>query len=266
VLRVIDCHTHIFPPKIAEKASESIGHFYDIPMKYDGTLDTLLSIGDKAHIDSYVVHSVATNPSQVEQINNFIVKSVDEHPDKLIGFAALHPDMEHIGDEVDRAVSLGLKGIKLHPDFQRFNLDDRSAYKIYEAAENRIPVLTHTGDYRQTYSHPARIPKILKDFPGLKIICAHLGGYSQWNEAEQYLKGQNVWVDTSSSFFVLDNERVEQLIDLYGEDRVIFGSDYPMWDPGSELNRFNTLNLSDNVKEKILYRNFCDLLGIVYSA
>lgn len=262
MLHIIDCHTHVFPAKIAEKASESIGNFYDIPMKYDGTLDTLLSIGKEANISNYVVHSVATTPAQVVQINNFIAQSVNRHPGKLIGFATLHPDMEHIGDEVDRAISLGLKGIKLHPDFQKFNIDDRSVYEIYEAAENRIPVLIHTGDYRHSYSHPSRVPNVLKDFPGLRIICAHFGGWSKWNEAEQYLKDENIWVDTSSSFYALDNEEIERLISVYGEDRVLFGSDYPMWDPGSELKRFGGLNLTDGVREKILSRNFCDLIGV----
>jgi predicted TIM-barrel fold metal-dependent hydrolase len=181
---VIDSHTHIFPAKIAEKASGNIGAFYDIPMRFDGTLETLMKLGELNHIDRFLVHSVATAAAQVEQINTFIAESVEVHPDKLIGFATLHPDMEHIGDEVDRAVSLGLKGIKLHPDFQRFNLDDKAAYPIYEAAQDRIPILTHTGDYRHNYSNPARIPVILKDFPRLKIICAHLGGWSQWKEAE----------------------------------------------------------------------------------
>jgi predicted TIM-barrel fold metal-dependent hydrolase len=260
--RVIDSHTHIFPAKIAVKASQNIGSFYDIPMRYDGTLETLLKLGEKEHIDQFLVHSVATAPSQVEQINNFIAESAAEYPDKLIGFASLHPDMDNIGDEVDRAISLGLHGIKLHPDFQQFNLDDKAAYKIYEAAENRIPILTHTGDNRHFYSYPARIPAIMKDFPKLKMICAHLGGWSQWLEAEQYLKGLDIWVDTSSSFFALDNDTVVRLINMYGEDRVVFGSDYPMWDPGAELERFYTLPLSDRVKEKILSQNLCDLLGI----
>jgi predicted TIM-barrel fold metal-dependent hydrolase len=260
--QVIDCHAHIFPARIALRAAESIGAFYDIKMRYDGTLDTLLDIGQRACIDKYVIHSVATSPSQVEQINNFIAATVREQPGMLIGFATLHPDTERIGDELDRAIGLGLKGIKLHPDFQKFNLDDRAAYKIYEAAEGRVPILTHTGDYRHSYSHPSRVPKILKDFPGLQMICAHLGGWSQWDEARQYLKGENVWVDTSSSFFALANAELEKLIGVFGEDRVVFGSDYPMWDPGSELERFHTLDLSDDVKEKILYRNLTELLSL----
>ena len=210
--QIIDSHAHIFPDKIAEKASVNIGEFYSIPMRYDGTLKTLLARGETAKIDRFLVHSVATVPTQVVQINTFIADCIAAYPDKLIGFATLHPLMEHVGDEVDRAISLGLKGIKLHPDFQRFNLDDKAAYKIYEAAENRLPILIHTGDNRHGFSHPARIPVILKDFPGLKTICAHLGGWSQWKEAEQYLAGLDVYVDTSSSFYALDDDTVKRLI------------------------------------------------------
>ncbi len=190
--QVFDCHAHIFPDKIAVKAAQSIGAFYDIPMNYDGTLNTLLELGEKSRIEKFLVHSVATSPAQVRQINNFIADTVADYSGKLIGFATLHPKMENIGDEVDRAIGLGLSGIKLHPDFQCFNLDDKEAFAIYEAAENRLPILTHTGDYRHNYSHPARISRILENFPGTKIICAHLGGWSQWEEAEQYLKGQDV--------------------------------------------------------------------------
>lgn len=101
-----------------------------------------------------VVQSVATVPEQVHNINSFIAEQVRLHPDKFIGFGALHPDFPDISGETERIISLGLKGIKLHSDFQKFNIDDLKAFPIYEAAEGRLPILFHCGDDRYDFSHP----------------------------------------------------------------------------------------------------------------
>jgi hypothetical protein len=138
---IIDAHAHIFPEKIAERAVAGIGSFYDLNMTFDGKVSTLINVGDKAGIDKFVVHSVATNEAQVESINNFIADSVKAYPDRLIGFATIHPSFADIPAEIERAVSLGLKGVKIHPDFQQFEIDCREAYKIYECIEGRLPLL-----------------------------------------------------------------------------------------------------------------------------
>ena len=117
---IIDSHVHIFPDKIAEKAVAGIRDFYDLAMRYDGRLDTILTEGTKAGVDKFLILSVATVPEQVPGINNFLAQCVNEHSERLIGFCAMHPDFEDVESEIDRAEKLGLKGIKLHPDFQRF--------------------------------------------------------------------------------------------------------------------------------------------------
>lgn len=259
--RIFDSHVHIYPDKIAMKASESIGRFYEIPMMFDGSVRKLLELGKTYGIERFLVHSVATVPRQVEQINDFIASQVRVHSN-LIGFATLHPGMESVEQEVERVLGLGLKGIKLHPDFQLFNLDDPSVFPIYAAAEGRIPVLVHTGDYRHGYSHPGRVPAILKNFPKLNLVCAHLGGYSQWEEAREALKGLDVWVDTSSSLSFLDPDVARRMISDFGTERVLFGSDYPMWDPGDELRLLDELRLSPDTMDKILSGNLIRLLGL----
>jgi predicted TIM-barrel fold metal-dependent hydrolase len=120
---IIDAHAHIFPEKIAQKATDNIGSFYDLYMNFDGTADMLIKQGDECGVSKYVVQSVATVPHQVKRINDFIVKSVEKYPDKLIGFGSLHPDMKGMEEEIDRLISLGLHGIKLHPDFQKFAIN-----------------------------------------------------------------------------------------------------------------------------------------------
>ncbi|MBQ8537910.1 MAG: amidohydrolase, partial [Clostridia bacterium] len=123
-MTIIDTHAHIYPDAIAQKAARSIGEFYEIPMDLDGTLGSLLSAGQAAGISRFLVHSVAVTWERAHNINDFIHASVQAHPDLLIGFGSTHPDHPEMEKELDRIMALGLKGVKLHPDFQYFGLDD----------------------------------------------------------------------------------------------------------------------------------------------
>ena len=261
---IIDSHAHVYPDKIAEKATKGVGDFYDIEMQTSsGSVSGLLKAGEEAGIDKFLIHSVATTPLQVESINRFISTTMDAHKDKFIGFATTHPDHKEQEAVLEQALALGLCGVKLHPDFQKFTIDDRRMWPVYSFCEKHgMPILFHTGDYRYEYSSPHLVPRILDVFPDLKLICAHFGGWSEWDEAEKYLPQTNVMVDCSSSFFAITDERAMELIAAYGDDRVLFGSDYPMWNPGSELDRFMGLPLSDSAREKILSGNLIRFLGL----
>ena len=128
--KIYDAHAHIFPAKIAEKATQSIGHFYDIPMHHLGSAEELLRRGGEIGISRYLVCSTATKPEQVEHINTFIHEQCELHPE-FYGFATMHPDYAHIEEELDRALEMGLHGIKLHPDFQHFDIDAPEALPLY---------------------------------------------------------------------------------------------------------------------------------------
>ena len=264
-MKIFDAHCHIFPEKIAVKASMNIGKFYDIPMLFDGSVKTLMSIYPEAGVNKCLVQSVATVPAQVQSINNFIAQSVNEYPDMFVGFCSLHPLMEkkEIEAEIDRAIGLGLKGIKLHPDFQEFKIDERKAYDIYEAAEGRLPILFHTGDFRYDYSSPKRLANALKDFPKLIAIAAHFGGWSEWDKGEKYLADNpNVYVDTSSSLYEISPKKALEFIHAFTPDRVMFGTDYPMWDIRRELKLIEEVELSDEDREKVMYGTACKLLNV----
>ena len=260
-MRIVDIHAHIFPDKIARKASDAIGEFYNIPMKFDGTVSTLLSLNERFGVDISVVHSVATVPQQVKAINDFIAKTVAEHPGRLIGFATIHPGYGDAVKELDRAVTLGLRGVKIHPDFQKFHLDDRELFPIYEAMEGRLPLLVHSGDSRYEYSKARRMANALRRFPKLQVICAHFGGYSEWAESAAVLQDSGVIVDTSSSMFALSPGEVRKLIDGFGVDNVLFGTDYPMWGPENELEWLGRLELTEEERGEILHGNAERLLG-----
>lgn len=261
--KIIDAHCHIYPDKIAQKASESTGRFYDTKMCFDGKTSTLLKEGDIAGIDHFIVQSVATTPKQVSSINNFIAESVAESNGKFTGLGTLHPDSADIKADVNEIISLGLKGVKLHPDIQMFKIDDYRMLKIYELCEGRLPILMHTGDSRYDYSNPNRLMPILEIYDNLTVIGAHFGGWSKWEEAtEKLCEYKGFYVDCSSSFFALTNEKAKKLIMKYGTNRVLFGTDYPMWKPESELNRFLELDLTENQREDILCNNAAELFNI----
>lgn len=260
---IIDTHAHIYPDKIALKASKSIESFYDLHVEHDGSVGGLIEAGDNAHIDMFLVHSVATTPEQVERINDFIVATVDSHPGRFVGFCAMHQDYENPSKELERMKAKGIKGVKLHPDFQRFCIDDEGAFPIYEAAEALgMPILFHLGDHRYEFSKAPRLLPVISRFPNLKIIGAHLGGWSEWDAAAPVLAGTDIYVDTSSSLAFLEPAHARMLIDTYGADRVMFASDYPMWTPQDELDRLSRIPMTDTEREMILWRNAAELLNI----
>ena len=256
---VIDFHSHIYPEKIAAKVVESIGAFYNVPMAGDGTVNGLLESGKQGGIDRFVVFSAAVVPEQVQTINDYISSACGEHKE-FTGFGTLHKDMENPIEEIKRLEVLGLKGIKFHPDMQKFNIDDDRLMGIYAALEGKYPVIFHTGDYRHNFSHPSRLAKVIDNFPGLCVIAAHFGGWSVFDIAYDYFHNRKCYFDISSSLAFIGKRRAAQLIKSYGSERFLFGSDYPMWDPKACLEEFMQLDLCDDEKEQILWKNALRIL------
>jgi len=260
---IFDSHCHIYPEKLAEKAAVAIGTFYGLKMYTDGSVDRLLEKGEKAGITHFLVHSVATTPSQVQAINHFLAETVAEHADRFIGFGTLHPRSESLDEDIAHILELGLHGVKLHPDFQSFAIDSKEAIEMCRHFAGKLPLLVHAGDKRFDFSHPRQILALCRALPNLTVIAAHFGGWSEWDEALRLLPGlPNLYVDTCSSLYALEPERAADIIRAFGVDRVLFGVDFPMWDPKEELDRFLALPLTDEEREQILYRNAFDLLGI----
>ena len=263
-MEIINAHAHIYPDKIAKKATDTIGVFYDIKMQMPaGTAERLIEDGSRAGITGYVVHSVATTAHQVRSINEFLLRELEAHPE-FIGFIALHQELseEEVVREVDWAIAHGFRGIKLHPDFQKFNIDDEGVEKFYRAAEEKLPILFHIGDDRYDYSSPERLVKMAKKYPNTTFIAAHFGGYRCWDSAELYKGLDNVYFDTCSSLMFITPERAKEIIDMLGSDRFFFATDFPMWDSKEELERFKRIPLSDEDRERIFSANIKKLLKI----
>lgn len=260
---IIDAHAHIYPEKIAEKASKSIGDFYSINMDHHGASSELIEEGKSAGISRFLVHSVATTPRQAHSINLYLLEELKRHKE-FIGFITLHPDqtIEELRQEIDFGIENGFKGIKLHPDFQKFFVCGGRAEKIYQANDGRLPILLHAGDCRYGYSKPERVALALKMHPKQKMICAHFGGWSEWRDLSCYDGLDNAYFDTSSSLYAITKERAVSVIRRFGAEKFFFGTDYPMWDATEELERFFALDLTDDERRKILSQNLKDFLKL----
>lgn len=259
---IIDSHCHIYPDKIALRAAQSIGKFYDIPMNLDGRVETLLAEGKQAGITHFLVHSVSTHPSQVRSINEFISAQVAASGGCMSGFGTLHPDSPTIDEDLEHLIELGLKGVKIHPDVQGFALDSEKSIAMCRRLVGRLPVLVHTGDYRYDFSNPPQVARFLDALPELQVIGAHFAGWSVWEEAARTLAGRkNLLVDCSSSLYALTPAKAKELFDRFGPERVLFGSDYPMWRPQEELERLRLVGLTPQEERMVLYDNAARLLG-----
>lgn len=256
-MEVIDAHCHIYPEKIVTRAVAGTDHFYDTVAECVGTVADLLAEHDEAGVDRAVVQSVATTPKQVASINRFIAESVEAANGRLIGLGTLHQDSEDQAADVANIVELGLHGVKLHPDIQNFKVDDPRAERIYELCEDAgLPLLVHTGDKRYDNSNPDRMLPMVRKYRGINFVGAHFGGWSIWEEAwKEYAGEPNFWVDCSSTFYWVPIKTADEILHHYGADRVLFGTDFPMWKPKTELEKFMKLDLTDDERRVILAEN-----------
>ena len=253
-LDFIDFHTHIYPDAIAPKAADSIRVFYGFGEKaMDGTAKTLLERGTSVGTHRFVILPVAMRPDRTRHINEFILEQVAREP-RFLGFGTVHAAMENITDEVDFILEKGLRGIKMHPDSQVFSIDDARLLPVYEQIQGKIPVILHMGDHRFDYSHPKRLRRVIEMFPSLQVIAAHFGAYELYEEAYDILKDTNCFFDVSSSLMFMAEGVGESYIGRYGAERFVYGSDFPMWDPVVEMERFLKLKLTDEQFEQIAHK------------
>lgn len=260
-MKIIDMHNHAFVEKISKKAVTNLANFYNANLNSQkGTYEDLKYNVEKAKIDKFLFCASATNPHQVVSLNNYIISHLEPCN---IGFGSIHIDFENPVEEIKRIISLGVRGLKLHPDFQEFNADDPRLEPIYlYCRDNAIPILIHTGDKRFTYSSPKRVRNVIDNFKGIKIIAAHLGGYNQWEDSKKYLCGQDVYFDTSSTISSLGVKESVKIIRAHGADKIFFGTDYPMTTHEEELKNFLNLGLTEKEQELILHKNAEKFLDI----
>lgn len=260
-MKFIDMHTHVYPDKIAARAAQNIRDYYHLGDNMDGTVSTLLERGASVGISRYLILPVAVKPEQVHTINCFTRQQVQSQP-SFVGFGTIHAALENLLEEVAHIESMGLKGIKIHPDCQRFNIDDPRLFPLYEQIQGRMPMMMHLGDENYNYSHPARLRRVLDQFPKLQVCAAHFGGHTMYETAKEYLSDTECILDISSTLMFLDRKTAEGYVNHYGAERLAFGSDYPVFDPVQEIELLLALNLTAEQKEQIAWKTAARFLNL----
>ena len=259
-MKIFDAHTHIYPDAIAERAVAALDNFYEFVSEGKGKYGDLTEHCRKNGVSGFLLLCVATNAHQIHRVNESIISAVKrgrEDGFEAYAFGGMHP-CDNMEEEIEFCIENGLSGIKIHPDIQGVDIDDKRLYPLYDAANGRFPIYFHSGDNRPRYqfSSPDKLAKILKEFPKLTVVAAHLGGYMANDEAIEYLRGNDrVWYDTSSALWAMTPERADGIISALGVGHMMFGTDYPVKYPDTELPRFFALDLTDKEREDVLYNN-----------
>ncbi len=256
---VIDFHTHAFPDAIAQRAITSLcekcGGQY-IPCS-DGTVNGLLDNMTAFGVDISVVQPVITKQSQTESLNLWAQGICS---DRLVSFGGIFPHTDDYKRDIDFVCSLGLKGIKLHPEYQQFTVDAPEMLRLYDYALSRgLMILFHAGEDPAypppVHSSPKQFAAISKAMQGGVMIAAHLGGIRQWDDVERYLVGANIYLDTSMGFSYYPHEQFLRIVKAHGADKILFGSDSPWSKAGEEITTLQSLSLTEQEKAQILYKN-----------
>jgi predicted TIM-barrel fold metal-dependent hydrolase len=262
---IIDFHTHAFPDHIAERAIAALEAECNVKTKHEGRISSLLKSMDRAGIDIAVVCSIATKPSQFQPILEWSKTIVSE---RIIPFPSIHPEDPQPVEKVKIIHDDGFKGVKMHPYYQEFALDEERLFPIYEAcATYGLLLVVHTGfDIafpRDRIADPVKIMGVCKRFPDLKFIATHLGGWYDWEKVEQHLTGKPIYMETSFSLEDLPREKVKAMIGRHPEGYVLFGTDSPWTDQKEAIRLLHSLGLEKEREEMILYRNAAGLLGLM---
>lgn len=276
---LIDCHAHAFADKIADKAVQQLIDYYQMPTTNGGRLSDLINAANQAKLDAFLLLVAATKPEQVKPANDWILelaaKSRAEIQQltgqgpvpRIIPFGTYHCADPHWQDEVNRLRAAGIKGIKLHPEFQGIDLADPRLNPFFEEISADFILMIHVGDPRVSpfnFSTPRKVAAILKKFPKIKIIAAHLGGLFFWDEVVEVLAGKDIYLDTSSALSFIQPEILRKILAKHDHSKILFGSDYPLKTPQKELEALERIPwLSTAAKERIAGQNCMELLNQV---
>lgn len=261
---VIDFHTHIFPDKIAQaalpKLSKASGGVEPCGL---ATVSSMTDVMKNSGVDKAVFLSIATNPKQQKNVNDFAIAQLDNP--YLIPFGSVHPDSEEAFDELERLKAAGIKGVKLHPDYQGFFVDEDRMLPIYEKiAKLGLITVFHAGvDIgfpEPVHCTPERLARVLGAFDGAPVVAAHWGGYLMYDEVLKHLCGKNLYFDTSFSYSKVPPDYAKTLIKEHSAEKILFGTDMPWSSPENELKFTNSLDLDDGQLNAILSGNAQKLL------
>lgn len=261
---IIDSHTHCFADTIAKKAIPILAKKANIPAHTDGTITDLKRSMEESDVDISVIQPIATKPMQTPIINSWIKTIKDSN---IIPFGTIHPEYKDWKEEINNLISFGIKGIKFHPDYQKFYVDDSKLFNIYEEIfKNNLIILFHGGiDIglpNPCHCTPKRLKNVMSKFEGATIIVAHMGGYECWDDVEKYLIGEEIYLDTSYTSHILSTSFMTKLIKQHGVEKILFGTDSPWGNQKKEVEFINKLSLTEKEKRDILGLNAKKILDL----
>ena len=278
---IIDFHTHVFPPQIKKNRNKYIDSdpcfailYYKAEAKLC-TTDELIASMDKEGIDISVIVNIGwTTHELCVETNDYILESVARYPKRLIGFCTVQPNSyEAAIDEIERCAKEGIRGVgEMRPDIQLFDLSDEVLMKPFVEVlkKHKLILLTHSSE-PVGHDYPGKggitpdmLYPFITSFPDLTIVCAHWGGglpfYALMPEVKRAMS--NTYFDTAASPYLYSPQIYNQVIQLAGGDRILFGSDYPLMPQSRYLKQIESLDLPDETKNLILLGNAQRLLGI----
>ena len=265
---IIDFHTHIFPDKIAGATINALSQGANIPPHSDGTLNGILDQMERAHVDLSINLPVLTKAKQYDSILSF-AKAINDAKLGVISFAGIHPENTEYESHLNMVKESGIKGIKIHPDYQGTFFDDEKYVKILSYAKGLdLITVTHAGFDgafvgQEIKCTPRRVINLLEKIGGYdKLVLAHLGGNELYSSVYDTLAGSDVYFDTSYVLPFLSQKEFEKMVSRHGEKKILFATDSPWQDQGEMVNIIKSYGLGNEVEEKIFFENAKKLLNI----
>jgi hypothetical protein len=260
---IIDFHAHAFPDTLAARAISQLEHGSGVKAFLDGRVSSLLAAMDAAGIGTSVICSIATKPEQFAPILEWS-KAIASP--RIVPFPSIHPRGPDPVGQAHRVAEAGFLGVKLHPYYQEFDLDDEALLPLYRAIDALgLLLVVHTGfDFafpRHRRADPVRICRVLEQVPSLRLVTTHMGAWNDWDEVEKHLIGKPIAMDLSLSIDLLGRERARAMILAHPIDRVLFGTDSPWGSQAATLEGLRALALGEEREQAILWKNARALLG-----
>ena len=262
---IIDFHTHMFPDKIAAKTIAYLAEIIEQAHPYtDGTYEGLKRVTKESGVDISIVLPIVTNPKQFDSINRF---AANYQEGNVISFGSIHPDSEDYKSQLKYIKDLGLKGIKFHPDYQETNFNDIRYKRIISyATELGLIMVTHAGmdplSPNKIHCTVDMMKEVIDEVNPEKLVLAHMGGHQCWDEVEEKIVGKNVYFDTGVVLDKMDLEQCLRIMKNHGTDKILFGTDMPWSGQKEYAEIIRGLDLTNEDKKNIFYRNACKLLNI----
>lgn len=262
---LIDFHTHAFPDKIGPRAVASLSHAAGgLKPQTTGTLTSLQEQMARDGVDISIMLSIATNPGQMRNVNDFAIEANKQT--NIVAFGSVHPEAPDALEELERIARAGLKGVKLHPEYQGFYADEERMKPIYrKISQLGLIVQFHAGEdfgFAPPYHNmPEHLLGALR-WLDTDVIAAHWGGAGCGAEVLEKLCGQDIWFDTSFGYGVMPKYLAQKILDKHTPDRLLFGSDMPWHRPSWERRLLDSLDISPEDREKILCGNASKLLKL----